>query len=122
MLTSIYRALYHHLKQLGQPVYLADCVPEGAAFPYITAKIAAPLSPRAAGSLTLTCWSLDDQPRVQRLALANQLLNLLPARGLRLETDTGTIILRPEGSALCVRESAAQGMQTVWKLQCFPAL
>ncbi len=122
MLTSIYRALFHHLKQLGQPVYFADCVPEGTVFPYITAKIAAPLNSRANGSVTLTFWFLDDQPYKQRLAQADQLLQLLPTRGLRLETEQGAILLRPEGSALCVRESAAQGVRTVWKLQCFPAL
>ncbi len=120
MLTSIYHALYEHMARLGLPVYLADCVPVTTAFPYITAKIAAPLAPHASGSVTLTFWSLDAQTNSHRLFQVDQLLTMLPARGLRLETEMGALVLRQEGGTLCVRESAALGLRTVWKLHCFP--
>lgn len=120
MLTSIFRALYDHMKQLGLPVYLADTVPPTAEFPYATAKIAAPLAAHAAGSVTLTFWFLEEQGNSRRLSQADHLLCLLPARGLRLETAACILTLRQEGGALCVREGAALGVRTVWKLRCFP--
>lgn len=121
MLTSVFRALCAHMAPLGLPLYLAECVPADATFPYITARIAVPLAPHAAGSVTLTFWSLDSQPLSRRVFRADELLSLLPARGFSLETSACTLALRQEGGATCVREGAALGVRTVWKLRCFPA-
>ncbi|MGN0753677.1 MAG: hypothetical protein ACI4ME_04390 [Aristaeellaceae bacterium] len=121
MLTSLFRAICDHLTPLGVPVYLADCVPDGAAFPYITANIAAPLAAHTAGAVTLTLWCAGDQANAQRLSQVDELLALLPARGIPLTTAAGVITLRQTGGARCLRESGALGIKTVWKLCCFPA-
>lgn len=120
MLMSIFRALYDLLTDAGLPVYLADCVPDQADFPYITAEIEAPLTSRSAGAVTLTFWFTEDQANSQRLSRMDRLLKQLPARGLWLTTDSGTITLRQEGNAACLREGDVQGMKTRWKLCCFP--
>lgn len=120
MLTSIVRALCDHLAQTGLPVYLADCVPSSAAFPYITAEPKAPLAPHASGQLALTLWCAGDTAHTQRLAQADLLLKQLPARGLHLTTDDGVIVLRQEGGATFLRESAAQGVKTVWSVRFYP--
>lgn len=120
VLTQVYRALCAHMAPMGLPLYLRECVPADAEFPYITARIAVPLAPHAAGSVTLTFWSLDGQPHSRRVFQADELLKLLPARGFHLDTAACTLTLRQEGGALCIREGAALGVRTVWKLRCFP--
>lgn len=121
MLTSIFRALCEHMAPLGLPVYLAQCVPSDAAFPYITAKISVPLSTHATGAVTLTLYAPGDQPHSRFVSLADELLTLLPAHGFHLDTDACALALRQEGGAMCVREGAALGVRGVWKLRCFPA-
>lgn len=121
MLKTIFQALCDHLSPLNTPVYLEDCVPEGAALPYITADIRPPLSAHTDGLLTLTCWCQGSTANPQRLSQADLLIARLPARGCRLATAIGALILRQKGAALCIRESAAQGVKITWKLQFFPA-
>ena len=121
MLKSIFGALHDHLAPLNIPVYLEDCVPEGAALPYITADIRPPLSVHNGGSLTLSCWCQGDTANAQRLSQADLLLTRLPARGCPLAMDAGSVILRQEGTAVCIRKSALQGVKMTWKLQFFPA-
>ena len=42
MLTDILFPIFDHLETLGVPCYLADCVPQGTALPYITAEVQPP--------------------------------------------------------------------------------
>lgn len=121
MLSSIFAALQRRLTQIGLPVYLADCVPPAAAFPYCTAAIALPLTPQGDGRLTLTCWCADDQAHTHRLHMAELALAQLPGRGFCLDTAVGRLAARMEGSAVCLRESAAQGLRTEWTLHFYPA-
>ena len=121
MLSSIFSALHKRLAKAGLPVYLADCVPPSAPFPYFTAAIAAPLAVKIPGRLTLTFWSANDQANAHRLNQTDLLLEQLPARGFCLESSAGRIIARMEGSAACVRESAAPGVRTEWTLHFIPA-
>lgn len=121
MLKSIFYALCEHLAPLNIPVFLEHCVPEGAPLPYITADIRPLLSAHANGSLSLTCWCQGSTANTQRLSQADLLLARLPARGFRLAMDTGAVILRQEGAAVCICNSALQGVKITWKLQFFPA-
>lgn len=120
MLTSIFRALCDYLSLQGLPFYLADCVPDGAALPYLTADIQPPLTAISEGSLTLTIWCADDQANSNRLSQADRLLAVLPGRGLWLAADSGAIILTQEGGAQCVTQHGAQGLVTRWTLRFFP--
>lgn len=116
MLTSIYEALFSFLSQLPYPVYLADCVPEGAALPYITMQIEAPLSSGETGALTLTAWSTSN---AQRLSIAS-ILSI--GRGKWLATTTGALILTPDGSGMPVQAGPLLGLQSRWKLDFFPSV
>ena len=122
MLNSIYRALVSHLSRLRIPVYLADSVPQGAAFPYITATIEAPLTADHAGTLTLTVWCTGGSANSMRLSHTDALYSLLPCRGACLNADTGSILLRQSGTAACVQDASALGMQSRWTLRYIPAV
>ena len=121
MLSSIFSALHQRLARVGVPVYLSDCVPPATPFPYFTADVAVPLTPRDAGRLALTFWSANDQANAHRLFQTDLLLEQLPARGFCLDTSAGRVILRLEGSAVCLRECTAQGVRTEWTLRFIPS-
>lgn len=121
MLSSIFSALHQRLVRVGVPVYLADSVPPATPFPYFTADIAAPLTSKDGGRLTLTFWSANDQANAHRLFQTDLLLEQLPPRGFCLESSAGRIIVRMEGSAVCLRENAAQAVRTEWTLHYIPA-
>lgn len=116
MLTSIYEAIFGLLSQLPYPIYLADCVPEGAALPYITMQIEAPLSPGETGTLTLTAWGTSN---AQRLSITN---TLMPARGKWLATTTGALILMQDGPTSPVQDGPLLGMRSRWKLHFHPSV
>lgn len=122
MLTSIYQALASHLSRLRIPVCLADCVPEGTAFPYVTAKIDAPMTAGSAGSLTLTVWCKGSSAHTDRVSHTDSLYSLLPPRGAFLTTDTGALLLRQTSAAQCVQDSVALGMQSQWELHFYPSV
>nr|MBR4280286.1 hypothetical protein [Clostridia bacterium] len=119
MLTDILPVLCGYLSQLGLPFYLADCVPKGARLPYLTADIQAPLRPGTEGSLTLTCWYAGERSNTQRLSHAGQLEEIIPARGRRLATGSGAVILIPEGGMQCVSQHGAQGVVLHYHLHFF---
>lgn len=121
MLTELYQALITHLSPLGVSVYQADCVPQGAVFPYITLAVTAPLAEGAAGSLTLTAWHDSAQANAGRIAQADALAALLPPRGHCFALETGNVLLLPGSATSCVRDTSILGMRMVWKLRCFPA-
>ena len=116
MLTSIYEAIFGFLSQLPYPFYLADSVPQGAALPYITLQIEAPLSPGESGTLTLTAWSTSN---AQRLSIVNM---LPPARGKWLATTTGALTITPDGPTRPVQDGPLLGMQRRWKLHFYPSV
>ena len=121
MLTRIFRALTSHLAKFGVPLYLADCVPSGTKFPYLTLDIQPPASAQEEGLLTLTYWCTGDLANTQRLTQMDALSSLLPPRGLWLSMTGGAIVLRPLDQVKCVTEATAQGVQEKWKLLCFPS-
>lgn len=121
MLTSIFETLCAHLSQLHLPVYLADCVPEGAALPYVTAEIAPPLVPGEKGRLTLTLWQQGSAANAERLSQADVLLTLLPPRGAWLSGDAGALILTGEDAARCLQSGPLLGVQARWALYFIPA-
>ncbi|MBR6667071.1 MAG: hypothetical protein IKL25_01700 [Clostridia bacterium] len=121
MLSHIFSALTDHLSRLTIPVYQADCVPEGAAFPYVTAEIAAPLTPVSAGSLTLTVWSRSSSAHTERLAKLDALHRLLPPRGAWLTVETGAITLTGDGPVRCLQDGVLLGAQSRWTLRFFPS-
>lgn len=122
MLSAIFSALIARLSPLGFPVYAADCVPEGAAFPYMTAEVAAPLAPGTAGSLTLTAWIQSGAAHSERIALAENLHALLPARGTWLAADSGALTLVGDGPIRCVQDGPLLGAQSRWTLRFFPSM
>ncbi len=122
MLTSLYEALFAHLSRLAIPVYQADCVPEGAALPYVTARVSAPLIPGGSGSLTLTVWVHGNEANALRLARTDSLYALLPPRGAFLQAETGSMLLRLDHPALCVHKPPLLGLQSTWTLRFYPAM
>lgn len=122
MLTSLFQAIVGRLASPELPVFLTDCVPEGAAFPYITAEIIAPLLPDREGSLTLTVWCRSDASNRDRILLTDRLFSRLPARGVRLALDNGTAILQLREGTACVHSRDALGVRTFWMLRCFPGV
>lgn len=122
MLTSLFQALISQLSPLDMPVYLVDCVPDGTAFPYVAAEVQPSLTGQDSGALTLTLWSHCDAANAERLAQADSLLSLLPARGVRLSLEEGALLLRLKEPAVCVQDSAARGLRTVWQLTFIPSV
>lgn len=120
MLTEIFTALCDHLRSLSLPLFLADCVPQGMALPYITADIRPSLRPGTAGSLILTCWCTEGKSNVQRLTLANQLEAAIPHRGLFLPCGAGSLVLTHEGGTQCITEHDVHGIVFRFKLQLIP--
>ena len=121
MLSELFRALSALLSGLDAPLYQADCVPAGAAFPYLTVTMSTPLTPDAAGALTLTLWCHGDAANTERFRLSETLAEHLPSRGLRLSLPSGacTMRLKSGPTPLCSQE--ALGMKTVWALRCYPS-
>ena len=122
MLTTIFQDLMTHLAPLDMPVYLADSVPENTPFPYATAEVKPALAGQDSGTLTLTLWSCGESANAERLTQADTLFALLPARGVRLATDDGVLLLRLKSPAACVQDDAARGLQTVWQLAHIPSV
>lgn len=116
MLTELIQALLAHLSAVDTPVYLADCVPDGAALPYITLAANVPLGD-GSGTLTLAAWHTTNAGRI---ALAEDVAALLPPRGTYLPFSSGAVILHG-GTASPIREAPLPGLRIVWKLRCFPA-
>lgn len=121
MLTDLYQALLRQLSSLEIPVYLADCIPDRARFPYITAAIKAPVRPDDSGILTLQLWCRGGSANADRFRLTDTLLELLPARGIRLTLPHGTVTLELQSEIACISSGDALGMETTWTLRCFPA-
>lgn len=119
MLTEIYQELLTRLSRSRIPAYLADCVPEGAEFPYITAKIDVPLTPGAEGSLTATLWYSGANANSKRISGMG---SLLPNRGAWLATTAGTLTLLPDSPMACVQDGSLLGMQGRWKLRFYPSV
>lgn len=120
MLTEIFTALCDHLRSLSLPLFLADCVPQGMALPYITADIRPSLQAGTAGSLILTCWCAEGKSNVQRLTLSNQLEAAIPYRGLFLPVGAGGLVITHGGEVQCVTERDAHGIVFRFRLQCIP--
>lgn len=120
MLTDILFALCDHLRTLEVPFYLADCVPKGAALPYLTADIQLPLHPGMEGALTLTYWCTGEKSSYHRLNQANRIESAFPHRGLWLNTDAGVILLTHKAGMECITQQEARGVVFRFKLQIFP--
>ena len=120
MLKTIHRALLDCFSGLGLPLYPADCVPDDAAFPYLTLAVEPPLTPARSGRVTLTLWFHSDSAHAERLSWGDQLLNLLPSRGVWLNSGSETLLLTPEKAAQPLREKTALGLRFLWALQCHP--
>lgn len=118
MLNSIIRELIDFLSGLGLPVYQADCIPDGAPFPYLALEVTPPLTAALPGRVSITLWCRSGSSNADRIARTDALLTLLPPRGTWLETSLGAIILTPERSAEPVADKSARGLRTTWKL-CF---
>lgn len=119
-MTSIFTALLNHLNRLTLPCYLADSVPQGAELPYLTADVRPPLLAGGEGSLTLTCWFTGDTANAQRLRQADQLAALFSSRGTHLSAGSGSLVIKPEGSASCITQHGLQGVTAGFSLQFFP--
>ena len=121
MLTELFQALTALLSGLDAPLYHADSVPAGAAFPYLTAAFSSPLSAGEAGALTLTLWCRGGDANAQRFRLSEELAQLLPARRLRIPLSEGVFTLRLKVGPTFVASQEALGAKTVWALRCYPA-
>lgn len=118
MMQGVIRALTDELSPCGLPLYLADCVPQGQPFPYLTAAAALPLTGNRQGSITLTLWCAGPSANMTRLVLHDALMQYFPRRGLCLMTDDGLAVLRP-GTSRCVQQGEALGTETVLDVRFF---
>lgn len=88
---TLQKALLSHLSPLNLPVYLADCVPERTAFPYMTMEMKRGGGFPADGNVALTLWCRGAEANTQRAELAGALHALFP--------DCGTVLTLPNGAA-----------------------
>ena len=122
MLTELYAALAALFGQAGATVYLVDCVPPQAAYPYVTLSADVPAAPDGMGTVTLTCWDACTSANANRLAALDALLALIPAGGLRIRLNSGTAALfRTAEGASCVHAGPALGATLRLALRCYPA-
>lgn len=119
MLTALFEALVQQLSPLACPVYLADCVPQDAAFPRIAADLSPAPGPGQDGLVRLTAWT--GSTNAGRFALADALLTLLPPQGLCLSTAAGRALLFCDGQAECIREHDALGIRLTWRVRFYPS-
>ena len=120
MLTDIFFALFDYLATLGVPCYLADCVPQGTALPYITAEVRPPVQPGMDGALTLTYWCTGEKSSYHRLNQANRLEAAFPHRGKWLYTDAGSLIITHDAGMQCITQHDAQAIIFRFKLKLYP--
>lgn len=121
MLIELYQALSARLSGFDAPLYLADCVPAGTTFPYLTAAMSVPLSAGEAGALTLTLWCSGSTANTERFRLSEVLSEHLPARGFRLALTDGAYTLRLKAGPAFISSQEALGVKTIWTLSCCPA-
>ncbi len=93
----LHRLLAAQFGVLDLPVYLPDCVPADARFPYLTLRIDAPQALTRAGMVSVTCWCRGSAAHENRLALADKLIRLVPTGGLPLWLEDGLAVLWPSG-------------------------
>lgn len=98
MMKELILALTAHLSDNGLALYLADAVPEKAAFPYLTAELVSPCQTDAKGSIRLTLWCAGDDANLARMTLHAVLMERFPQRGMVLPAADGRYILRPEAT------------------------
>ncbi len=122
VLTELFSALTMVLHPLNMPLYLANSVPQKAAFPYATADIALP-APAAPGRVTLTAWSLSPDAHLLTLSWADALPACLPPQGLKLCLPHGTAVLYPSQKEAPQRlvSGEALGLALPFDLQTYPA-
>lgn len=108
MLTELTRQLVTLLADAGCAAYAADAVPPDAAFPFVTFSIRPAASLHALGQVTLTGWIRGPGCHAARLALADQLLKIVPPGGLKLPLDDGLAVLH-RGDRLNVEWPEAPG-------------
>ena len=120
MLTDILFPIFDHLETLGVPCYLADCVPQGTALPYITAEVQPPLHPGMEGSLTLIYWCTGEKSNFHRLNQANRMEAILPHRGLWLYTDAGSLVLTHDKGMQCITQHDVRAIVFHFKLKLYP--
>lgn len=117
---AIVRALLAHLQNQGMPVYLADAVPQGEAFPYMTVEAEVPLTARDPGHIRLTIWCAGDHANAARFALHTSLVSNFPTRGMCLPTEAGLAVLIPQGEACCVQSGMTRGATLPLSLRLYP--
>lgn len=120
MLTDILFPLFDLLETLGVPCYLADCVPQGTALPYIAVEIRPPLNPGMEGSLTLTYWCTGEKSSYHRLNQANRMEAVFPHRGLWLYTDAGSLVITHDEGMQCVTQYDTRAIVFHFKLKLYP--
>lgn len=116
---AVVQALIEYLADFGLPVHLADTVPQGLAFPYLTAAVSMPCAPGSKGCITMTLWCAGGIANTSRLMLHDTLMQYFPHRGLPLETQGGLAVIRP-GMTECVQQGAALGVRTTLDVRFFP--
>lgn len=120
MLNELLEALCTHLSALDMPVFLADCIPNGVGMPYLAMELSLPVRPADPGKVTLTMWCLGGSAHAERVRLGDELLALLPARGICLRLAEHSVTLRPTGSVSTLRSGAAVGLRLTLVLGCVP--
>lgn len=117
---ELIRTLTARLTSSTLPLYLADAVPENAAFPYLTAEVVSPFRMGEPGSIRLTLWCTGPNVNLARMVLHTTMTQYFPGRGLVLQGDNGRYVLRSE-AAQCVQSDDARGICTPMEVRFYPA-
>ncbi len=94
MLNELYQRICAHFAPLGLLIWQEDCVPDGTAFPYLTIRIESGVAFGSPGHAEVTVWCRSDAPHSERLALADEVLALVPLSGTSLWVDGSLLHLR----------------------------
>jgi len=114
------QALITSVSGSGLPLYLADAVPENAAFPYMTAEVVSPCQEDVKGSIHLTLWCVGENANLKRMELHSLLMLAFPRRGTLLTTSAGRYILQTERSDF-LQSGVAKGIRLTMGVRFYPA-
>lgn len=92
-MTGVKAALQAFWSSFGIPVYLSDCVPSTAEYPYITYE-AVRGEGLSASILTATSWHLKSPSgNIDRTEMMDRIADAIPESGRKLSVDGGGFLM-----------------------------
>ena len=96
-MTAYHTAMMAFWQRFGVPVFVSGCVPDGQAFPYLTADIVQP-GPLATTVAAVISWHRIGEgtgnPMTERAALMDAIDAAIPPQGVRIDFEGGFAVLQ----------------------------